>query len=160
MRLPVAGAVRAAAFRGKCFSLASTCSIGLRSRLEGGRKNSLAPAARIARRIALPLWPWSMPTSVGASSASRAIRRYRAASSICAGMAAAGLHRWPHRPRPDRHGGPSGSRSASARPNSRCRCIGRGRRASFRGSSLLPYSDGHSKRSNQPVPALTVKPSG
>ena len=28
----------------------------LRSGLEGGRKNSLAPAARIARRIALPLW--------------------------------------------------------------------------------------------------------
>jgi hypothetical protein len=56
MRLPVAAAVRAAAFRRKCFSLASTWSIGLRSGLEGGRKNSLAPAARIARRIALPLW--------------------------------------------------------------------------------------------------------
>jgi hypothetical protein len=33
MRLHVAGAVCSAAFRKKCFSLANTCSIGLRSGL-------------------------------------------------------------------------------------------------------------------------------
>jgi hypothetical protein len=39
-----ASGVRAAAFRSRCFSLAKTCSIGLRSGEYLGRKMSLAPA--------------------------------------------------------------------------------------------------------------------
>src|ERR1700674_3752341 len=43
--------VRAAALRNRCFNLAKTCSIGFRSGEYLGRKNSLAPADRIARRM-------------------------------------------------------------------------------------------------------------
>ena len=45
--------VRAAALRRRCLSLAKTCSIGLRSGEYLGRKKSLAPAARMARRMGL-----------------------------------------------------------------------------------------------------------
>lgn len=48
--------VRAAALRKRCLSLAKTCSIGFRSGEYLGRKNSFAPAERMARRTALPLW--------------------------------------------------------------------------------------------------------
>ena len=44
----MASDVRAAAFRKKCLSLAKTCSMGLRSGEYLGRKNSLAPAARMS----------------------------------------------------------------------------------------------------------------
>jgi len=47
--------VRLAAFRSQCLSLAKNFSIGLRSGEYFGRKKSLAPAARMARRTALPL---------------------------------------------------------------------------------------------------------
>src|ERR1700704_444346 len=48
--------VRRPALRKRCFNLAKTCSIGLRSGEYLGRKNSLAPTDRIARRMAFPLW--------------------------------------------------------------------------------------------------------
>src|ERR1700749_274189 len=48
--------VRAAALRRRCLSLAKTCSIGFRSGEYLGRKNSFAPAERIAWRTASPLW--------------------------------------------------------------------------------------------------------
>src|SRR3981189_995504 len=47
---------RAAALRNKCLSLAKTCSIGFRSGEYFGRKQSLAPAARLSWRTALALW--------------------------------------------------------------------------------------------------------
>jgi hypothetical protein len=47
---------RTAAWRRSALSLAKTCSIGLRSGEYFGRKNNLAPAARMVRRTALPLW--------------------------------------------------------------------------------------------------------
>ncbi len=56
MRCQVASTVRSAALRSRILSLAKTCSIGLRSGEYGGRNSSLAPAARMARRTALPLW--------------------------------------------------------------------------------------------------------
>src|SRR5580700_3777355 len=48
--------VRAAALRKRCLSLAKTCSIGFRSGEYLGRKNSFAPAERMAWRTASPLW--------------------------------------------------------------------------------------------------------
>ena len=47
--------VRLAAFRSQCLSLAKNFSIGFRSGEYLGRKKSLAPAERMARRTALPL---------------------------------------------------------------------------------------------------------
>ena len=52
----LASMVRGSVLRSRVLSLAKTCSIGLRSGEERGRKNSLAPAVRIRRRTALPLW--------------------------------------------------------------------------------------------------------
>ena len=40
--------VRAAVFRSRCLSLANTCSIGFRSGEYFGRRNSFAPARRMA----------------------------------------------------------------------------------------------------------------
>ena len=54
MAATTASTVRAAALRNRCFSLAKTCSIGFRSGEYLGRKNNLAPADRIARRMAFP----------------------------------------------------------------------------------------------------------
>src|SRR6478736_5464882 len=48
--------VRAAALRKRCLNLAKTCSMGLRSGEYLGRKNSFAPAERMAWRTASPLW--------------------------------------------------------------------------------------------------------
>ena len=50
MVFQVASAGLSAALRSSVLSLAKTCSIGLSAGLKGGRKKSLAPAARIARR--------------------------------------------------------------------------------------------------------------
>src|SRR5262249_7313921 len=47
---------RRTAFRRSGLSLAKTCSIGFRSREYFGRNRSLAPAARMNARTALPLW--------------------------------------------------------------------------------------------------------
>ena len=52
----MASMLRPAAFRSHVLSLAKSCSIGFRSGEYFGRKKSLAPAARMAARIALPLW--------------------------------------------------------------------------------------------------------
>lgn len=51
----MASVVRLAALRSKSFSLAKTCSMGLRSGLYFGRRKSLAPAERMASRTAFPL---------------------------------------------------------------------------------------------------------
>ena len=56
MRFHVAPAVRSAALRNRCLSFAETCSIGLRSGLQGGRNSRWAPACLIALLTALPLW--------------------------------------------------------------------------------------------------------
>ena len=56
MALRISSAVPGAVPRGNVLSLARTCSIGFRSGEYLGRRNSLAPASRIARRTALPLW--------------------------------------------------------------------------------------------------------
>ena len=56
MAAQTASTVRAAALRSRCLSLAKTCSIGFRSGEYFGRKNSLAPAARMSWRTVLPLW--------------------------------------------------------------------------------------------------------
>src|ERR1700704_2470405 len=55
MASQTASTVRLAALRSQCLSLANSFSIGLRSGEYFGRKNSLAPADRMARRTALPL---------------------------------------------------------------------------------------------------------
>src|SRR5512134_3262978 len=54
MASQTASAVRSAALRKRCLSLAKSCSMRLRSGEYFGRKNSLAPADRMARRTALP----------------------------------------------------------------------------------------------------------
>jgi hypothetical protein len=46
---------RAALSRSQCLILAKSCSMGFRSGEYLGRKKSLAPAARMDRRTALPL---------------------------------------------------------------------------------------------------------
>src|ERR1700688_4494554 len=56
MAAVTASKLRAAALRSRCLSLAKNCSIGLRSGEYFGRKKSLAPIDRIARRTAHPLW--------------------------------------------------------------------------------------------------------
>ena len=48
MTAMAASTVRAAALRSRCLSLAKTCSIGFRSGEYFGRKNSFAPADRMA----------------------------------------------------------------------------------------------------------------
>ena len=55
--------IRGWSVRRKGLSLASTCSVGLRSGLQGGRNNRRAPAPRVAARTASVLWlPLSMMT--------------------------------------------------------------------------------------------------
>src|ERR1700730_14197125 len=56
MLATTASTVRGASLRKRCFSLAKTCSMGFRSGEYLGRKNNLAPADRIAQRMAFPLW--------------------------------------------------------------------------------------------------------
>src|SRR5260370_36269835 len=56
MPFQVASMVRGSARRSRVLSFEKTCSIGLRSGEYFGRKNSLAPAARISWRTARPLW--------------------------------------------------------------------------------------------------------
>ena len=48
IRCQVVSAVRSAASRNRCLSLAKTCSIGFRSGLYGGRNSKWAPAFRMA----------------------------------------------------------------------------------------------------------------
>jgi hypothetical protein len=48
MAAVTASKLRAAALPNRCFSLAKTCSMGLRSGEYFGKKNSLAPAERMA----------------------------------------------------------------------------------------------------------------
>jgi hypothetical protein len=55
MALQTASTLRSPALRKRCLSLPKSCSIGLRSGEYFGRKNSLAPTDRMARRTALPL---------------------------------------------------------------------------------------------------------
>ena len=55
MALQTASMVRSPALRNRCLSLAKSCSMGLRSGEYFGRKNSLAPADRTARRTVLSL---------------------------------------------------------------------------------------------------------
>lgn len=56
MRCQTAAMDRSSAFRSSVLSLANTIPIGFRSGLQGGRNSRCAPALRIARRTALPLW--------------------------------------------------------------------------------------------------------
>jgi len=55
MRRQRPSTVRSSAFLRSVLSFAKTCSIGLRSGEYGGKNKRGAPAARMARRIALPL---------------------------------------------------------------------------------------------------------
>src|ERR1700722_477215 len=52
----VCSIVRASALRSRVFILAKACSIGLRSGEEAGRRKGLALGARVAGRMARPLW--------------------------------------------------------------------------------------------------------
>jgi hypothetical protein len=55
MRRQRPSTVRSSAFLRSVLSFAKTCSIGLRSGEYGGKNKRRAPAARMVRRIALPL---------------------------------------------------------------------------------------------------------
>lgn len=73
MALQTASAVRRAAFRSQCLSLAKNISIGLRSGECLGKKKSLAPAARMACRLsARRLNPSSTPHTVAFTGCVRA----------------------------------------------------------------------------------------
>lgn len=80
MASQTASTVRAAALRNQCLSLAKNCSIGFRSGEYLGRKNSLAPAALMARRTALPLW---LPRLMGLSNRGRDVKYLGALRCVC-----------------------------------------------------------------------------